>query len=78
MVGKAGRPVSESDTRDRLITEARKLFVSFMVFPFLIPPSMLTMQNIEMDEAYLAELVEHNVNVLVRGLMIPKEENKPC
>ena len=36
------------------------------------------MQNIEMDEVYLAELAEHNVNLLVRGLTMPKEENKPC
>ncbi|MGF1738728.1 TetR/AcrR family transcriptional regulator [Photobacterium satsumensis] len=58
--------------------KARMSFISLMVFPFLIPPSMLTMQNIEMDETYLAELAEHNVNLLVRGLMMPKEETKPC
>ncbi|MBY5948106.1 TetR/AcrR family transcriptional regulator [Photobacterium rosenbergii] len=58
--------------------KARMSFISLMVFPFLIPPSLLTLQKIEMDEAYLAELAEHNVNLLVRGLTMPKEENKPC
>lgn len=58
--------------------KARMSFISLMVFPFLIPPSLLTLQNIEMGEAYLAELAEHNVNLLVRGLTMPKEENKPC
>ena len=58
--------------------KARMSFISLMVFPFLIPPSLLMLQNIEMDEAYLAELAEHNVNLLVRGLTVPKVENKPC
>ncbi|AJR09988.1 TetR/AcrR family transcriptional regulator [Photobacterium gaetbulicola] len=58
--------------------KARMSFISLMVFPFLIPPSLLTLQNIEMDETYLAELAEHNVNLLVRGLTMPKEENKSC
>ena len=69
----------QGELRDGVCPDkARMSFISLMVFPFLIPPSMLTMQNIEMDEAYLAELAEHNVNLLVRGLTMPKEENKPC
>ncbi|KHT65523.1 TetR family transcriptional regulator [Photobacterium gaetbulicola] len=58
--------------------KAKMSFISLMVFPFLIPPSLLTLQNIEMDETYLAELAEHNVNLLIRGLTMPKEEKTPC
>ncbi|GAL06998.1 transcriptional regulator TetR family [Photobacterium aphoticum] len=49
-------------------------FISLMIFPFLIPPSMLQLQGIEMDETYLAELAEHNVKLLTHGLLKPKEE----
>ncbi|GHA65358.1 TetR/AcrR family transcriptional regulator [Photobacterium aphoticum] len=54
--------------------KARMSFISLMIFPFLIPPSMLQLQGIEMDETYLAELAEHNVKLLTHGLLKPKEE----
>lgn len=53
--------------------KARMSFISLMIFPFLIPPSMLALQGITMDETYLAELAEHNVNLLLHGLVIAKD-----
>ncbi|MGF1700666.1 TetR family transcriptional regulator [Photobacterium makurazakiensis] len=58
--------------------KARMSFISLMIFPFLAPPSMLERQGVEMNEAYLAELAEHNVNLLIHGLMVPKEESTAC
>ncbi|OAN19017.1 TetR family transcriptional regulator [Photobacterium jeanii] len=54
--------------------KARMTFISLMVFPFLIPPAMLEIHGIEMNESYLYELAEHNVKVLTQGIFNQKGE----
>lgn len=49
--------------------KARMTFISMMVFPFLAPPAMLEIQGIEINEAYLMELADHNVKVLMQGIL---------
>ncbi|MGF1682018.1 TetR/AcrR family transcriptional regulator [Photobacterium minamisatsumaniensis] len=56
--------------------KARMSFISLMIFPFLSPPSMLELQGVDMNETYLSELAEHNVNLLIHGLLMPKEKEE--
>lgn len=49
--------------------KARMTFISMMVFPFLAPPALLGIQGIELNEEWLMELAEHNVNVLLNGIL---------
>ncbi|MGF1714861.1 TetR/AcrR family transcriptional regulator [Photobacterium chitinilyticum] len=48
---------------------ARMTFISMMVFPFLAPPALLGIQGIELNEEWLMELADHNVNVLLHGIL---------
>ncbi|MFC1502782.1 TetR/AcrR family transcriptional regulator [Pseudomonadota bacterium] len=49
--------------------KARMTFISMLVFPFLIPLAMMDIQGMEISEAYLIELAEHNVKVLMQGIL---------
>lgn len=49
--------------------KARISFISLMTFPFLAPKKMLDMHNIQLDEAFLSELLEHNIRLLSEGLL---------
>jgi hypothetical protein len=40
-----------------------------MVFPFVAPPAMLQLHGIELNEAFLDELLEHNISLLSRALL---------
>ncbi|PSW15125.1 TetR/AcrR family transcriptional regulator [Photobacterium sanctipauli] len=53
--------------------KARMSFVSLMVFPFLLPPALLELQGINIDEDYLTELAEHNIKLLTRGLLVDQD-----
>ncbi|MEJ2765802.1 TetR/AcrR family transcriptional regulator [Photobacterium sp. MCCC 1A19761] len=50
---------------------AKMTMISMMVFPFLAPPSLLGLHGITMDEDWLNDLAEHNVNVLMQGVLAP-------
>lgn len=43
--------------------------MSLMVFPFVAPPSLLSLHGIEVNEDFLNELLEHNIALLKRGLL---------
>lgn len=49
--------------------KARMTFISMMVFPFLAPPVLLGIQGIELNEEWLMELADHNVDVLLHGIL---------
>ncbi|OLQ77480.1 TetR family transcriptional regulator [Photobacterium proteolyticum] len=49
--------------------KARMTFISMMVFPFLAPPALLGLQGIELNEEWLMELADHNVDVLLHGIL---------
>jgi len=49
--------------------KARMTFISMMVFPFLAPPALLGIQGIELNEEWLMELADHNVDVLLHGIL---------
>ncbi|MGF1750213.1 MULTISPECIES: TetR/AcrR family transcriptional regulator [Vibrio] len=44
-------------------------FIALMVFPFLAPPAMLQLHGIELTETFLDELLDHNIQLLTRGLL---------
>ncbi|UXI00992.1 TetR/AcrR family transcriptional regulator [Photobacterium sp. TY1-4] len=50
---------------------AKMTMISMMVFPFLAPPSLLGLHGITMDEDWLNDLADHNVNVLMQGVLAP-------
>ncbi|MGR6841233.1 TetR/AcrR family transcriptional regulator [Aliivibrio wodanis] len=49
--------------------KARLSFISLMVFPFLAPTKLLTMHGVQLDEAFLSDLLEHNIRLLSEGLL---------
>ncbi|PSW00897.1 TetR family transcriptional regulator [Photobacterium lipolyticum] len=55
--------------RDICPEKARMTFISMLVFPFLIPLAMMDIQGMEINEAYLMELADHNVKVLTQGFL---------
>ena len=55
--------------RDICPEKARMTFISMLIFPFLIPLSLLEIQGMEINETYLMELAEHNIKVLMQGIM---------
>ncbi|USD64943.1 TetR/AcrR family transcriptional regulator [Vibrio sp. SCSIO 43136] len=59
---------------------SRLSFISLMVFPFLAPPEIMKMHNIELTEEFLEQLLEHNLAFIQRGLLAPMdagEEHDP-
>ncbi|WP_064605979.1 TetR/AcrR family transcriptional regulator [Photobacterium sp. J15] len=49
--------------------KARMTFMSMMIFPFLVPPALLGFHGIDLNEEWLMELADHNVNVLLKGVL---------
>lgn len=54
--------------------KARMTFISMMVFPFLMPPALQELHGIELNEEWLMELADHNVNVLLQGILAQEKE----
>ncbi len=46
----------------------RVSFISLMVFPFVAPPSMLAIHGVQLSEEFLAQLFEHNLNLMTHGM----------
>ncbi|CZF84025.1 Nucleoid occlusion factor SlmA [Grimontia celer] len=56
---------------------ARLSFFSLMVFPFIIPQSLATLQGITMDEDYLQRLAQHNAALLQHGIFKVQGDHTP-
>jgi AcrR family transcriptional regulator len=54
--------------------KARLSMMSLMVFPFLAPKKMLDFHNIELNEVFLTDLLEHNIRLLSDGLFQNKRD----
>ncbi len=54
--------------------KARLSLMSLMIFPFLAPKKMLELHNIELNETFLMELLEHNIRLLSEGLLKNKRD----
>lgn len=52
----------------------RVTFMSMMVFPFIAPRAMLALHGVELNETFLDQLLEHNINVLKNGFLSPEEQ----
>lgn len=48
-------------------------YISLMVFPFIAPPSLLAVHGIELNEAFLNQLFEHNIKLMTHGFLQPTE-----
>nr|WP_279610940.1 TetR/AcrR family transcriptional regulator [Vibrio gelatinilyticus] len=44
-------------------------FLSLMVFPFIAPPALLNMHGIEINEEFLSQLLEHNIQMMAHGFL---------
>lgn len=51
----------------------RFTFLSLMIFPFAAPTSMLALNGIELNEAFLIRLLEHNRRILSQGFFEPEQ-----
>lgn len=49
----------------------RVSFISLMVFPFVAPPALLNLHGIELTEAFLNDLLEHNIRLMAQGFLAP-------
>lgn len=47
----------------------RVSYISLMVFPFFAPPSLLNLHGIELSEAFLNRLFEHNIQLMKHGIL---------
>ncbi len=47
----------------------RVTYLSLMVFPFIAPPSMLSIHGIELNDAFLEQLLEHNIKLMTGGFL---------
>lgn len=47
----------------------RVSYISLMVFPFIAPPALLAVHGIELSEAFLDRLLEHNINLMKHGFL---------
>ena len=54
--------------------KARLSMMSLMIFPFLAPKRIFDLHNIELNEAFLMDLLEHNIRLLSEGLLQNKRE----
>lgn len=50
----------------------RVTFFSLMVFPFIAPRSMMQFHGVNINEAFLNQLLEHNIDVLSHGFLSPQ------
>ncbi|RTZ17502.1 TetR/AcrR family transcriptional regulator [Vibrio aquaticus] len=46
-------------------------YISLMVFPFIAPPALLAIHGIELNEAFLDQLLEHNIKLMSHGFLQP-------
>ncbi|SHO58552.1 TetR/AcrR family transcriptional regulator [Vibrio quintilis] len=53
----------------------RMSYISLMVFPFLVPPSMLSIYKFELTDSFLERLIEHNIRLMEGGFLMPEGEN---
>ncbi|WP_047048349.1 TetR/AcrR family transcriptional regulator [Vibrio mexicanus] len=44
-------------------------FLSLMVFPFIAPSSLLAKHDIQINEAFLNQLIEHNIKLMTSGML---------
>jgi len=44
-------------------------FVSLMVFPFIAPPPLLALHGVELNDAFLNRLIEHNIQLMTSGFI---------
>jgi hypothetical protein len=44
-----------------------------MVFPFIAPQSLLAIHGIELSEEFLNQLLEHNIQLMINGMLQPNE-----
>jgi AcrR family transcriptional regulator len=44
-------------------------YISLMIFPFLAPPALLSMHGIEINDHFLNQLLEHNIDLLNHGVL---------
>ena len=51
------------------ITFAQFTILNLMLFPFLAPPEMLKMHDITVDDEFLSDLIEHNIQLLSQGII---------
>lgn len=54
--------------------KARLSMMSLMIFPFLAPKRIFDLHYIELNEAFLMDLLEHNIRLLSEGLLQNKRE----
>ena len=47
----------------------RVSYISLMVFPFIAPPPLLAIHGIELNEAFLNRLIEHNIQLMTEGFI---------
>ncbi|WP_210455290.1 TetR/AcrR family transcriptional regulator [Vibrio crassostreae] len=47
----------------------RVSYISLMVFPFIAPPPLLAIHGIELNEAFLNRLIEHNIKLMTEGFI---------
>lgn len=47
-------------------------FKSLMIFPFLMPKALMELNGLELNEAFLNQLLEHNIKVMSHGFMTPE------
>ncbi|WP_237363040.1 TetR/AcrR family transcriptional regulator [Vibrio marisflavi] len=51
----------------------RLSYMSLMVFPFITPPSIYALNNMELTEEFLMELFEHNIEIMKNGFLVVEE-----
>ncbi|ENM5740167.1 TetR/AcrR family transcriptional regulator [Vibrio mimicus] len=44
-------------------------YLSLMIFPFVAPPALLKVHGIELSQAFLERLVEHNIRLMEQGFI---------
>tara|TARA_Y100001956_G_scaffold80460_1_gene95701 strand:+ start:3756 stop:4415 length:660 start_codon:yes stop_codon:yes gene_type:complete len=44
-------------------------YISLMVFPFIAPPALLAIHGIELNEEFLDQLIEHNIEMMKYGFL---------
>lgn len=47
----------------------RVSYISLMVFPFIAPPPLLALHGVELNEAFLNRLIEHNIQLMTEGFI---------
>jgi len=51
----------------------RLSYVSLMVFPFITPPAIYSIHDVEFTEDFLLELFEHNIQIMKNGFLAVEE-----